>query len=118
MESKASHYALYMLEAFGKIVIENEEGFIMFWQPSGTTICYIEDIYVAPAYRQTGVTAKFELEAIDWAKARGLTHLMGSVNMRISTPERSISELRKAGYKYSHMENNILYFLKSIGEAE
>lgn len=114
-----SHYAEYMKEAFGREIIEDESGFITFHRlPDALHICYFVDIYVAPAFRKQGHVVKLEGMATEWAKAQGCTKILGSVNMRLGTPERSMVEMIKLGYKLSHVNGEMIYFYKDIqGEA-
>ena len=113
-----SHYAEYMKEAFGREVYEDESGFIVFFKlPELPNVCYIIDIYVAPTFRKLGTTARLEGIAIKWAIENGCDKLLGSVNVKLTTPERSMVELVKAGYKYSHAAGDFLFFVKNIQGA-
>lgn len=110
-----SHYAEYMKEAFGREVYEDESGFIVFFKlPELQNVCYIIEIFVAPAFRRMGTTARLEEIAIKWALENGCNKVLGSVNLKLSTPERSMSELIKAGYKFSHATAEFLFFVKDI----
>lgn len=108
-----SYYADYMKEAFGREVYEDEYGFVSFYKVTNS-ICYIVDIYVAPSFRKQGHTARLEAIVVEWAKANGCDKLLGSVNLKINTPERSMAELIKANYKFSHASGDLLFFVKEI----
>jgi len=103
-----------MKEAFNREVYEDETGFISFQKVKGLPMCYEVDIYVDPEFRGTGAVKKLESVAIDWAKKNGCNSMLTSVNKDITTPERSIVEIIKAGYKYSSTKENLLYFVKDI----
>lgn len=110
-----SFYADYLRESKLQEIIENEKGFVVFRLLPGTQLCYIETIYVAPQFRKQGVTKELESAVIEWARQYGCTGLMGSVNVKLSTPERSLMELLRAGYKLSHSNEEMIYFVKDIG---
>lgn len=111
-----SHYAEYLKETGLREIIENDKGYIVFRILDGSMICYIEIIYVAPDFRKQGVTKELEDEVIKWAKEKKCSGLMGSVNVKLSTPERSMIELIRAGYRLSHANEEMIYFVKDLGE--
>lgn len=110
-----SHYADYLKEAFNREVIEDERGFISFYiLPEMPTVCCFLDIYVAPKFRGMDEANTLEELAIDWAREHGCQKVLGSLNMKISTPERSMKKFLKYGYKLSHVNGDFMYFIKDI----
>ena len=107
-------WADYIKETFGKEMLQTEYGFATFYIVPETTVCYIEDIYVIPKLRETKKGAYLETEIIKWAKERKCTELLGSVNLNIATPERSIAVLISRGYKLTSATPTMLYFRKQL----
>ena len=109
-----SHWAEYIKELYGKYMLEYPEGFATYYIIPGTKVCYIEDIYVVPEARETDVGTRFEKEISEWAKTQDCTELMGSVNLGISNPERSIAVLIARGFKLTSSSATMLYFKKHL----
>lgn len=109
-----SHYKNYLKEAFDKECFEDDDGYVVYYKLADSGLCYIEEIYVAPAVRGSGKDLYFENKAIEWAKENKCNGLLGSVNLGLSTKERSMVCLIKAGYKYSHTSSDRMYFTKGL----
>lgn len=109
-----SLWADYIFESLGKQMLESEKGFITFFILPGTQVCYIEDIYVAPEFRNSSEASTMEKAAINWAQEQKCVEVMGSVSLASKTPERSISYLIESGYKLSSATSSALYFKKNI----
>jgi hypothetical protein len=109
-----SLFSQYISETFGKRIIEDEHGYATYYRIPDTSLCYIEDIFVVPEQRQNKKATSYEVEVTKWAQSNGCTHLLGSVNTRISTPERSLLMLLHSGYKFSHIDGHVIYFSKEI----
>lgn len=109
-----SLYGQYINETLGKHIVEDENGYATYYIIPGTKVCYIEDIYVVPEMRQSKQATRYEQQIIEWAKANECGELLGSVNTKISTPERSFLMLLHSGYKFSHIDGITVYFIKEI----
>jgi GNAT superfamily N-acetyltransferase len=107
-------WADYIKETFGKEMLQTEYGFATFYIVPETTVCYIEDIYVIPELRKSKIGSELEAEITIWAKERKCTELMGSVNLTITTPERSMAVLISRGYKLTSATPTMLYFRKQL----
>lgn len=107
-------WADYIKETFGKEMLQNEYGFATFYIVPETTVCYLEDIYVAPEFRRAEFGSELEDAVIKWAKERYCTEIMGSVNLNIATPERSMNVLLSRGYKLTSATPTMLYFRKQL----
>jgi GNAT superfamily N-acetyltransferase len=114
----ASMFAKYVAETSGKLVIEDEAGFVMFYVLPGTDVCYLEDLYVDEPYRGTGVASVYHDKVMNWARSSNCKTLITSINTQISTPERSMSLILKHGFKFSHVKDHMIYFTKDIKWAE
>ena len=110
-----SPYAKYMKEAFGREVIEDESGFISFYAlPEAPQVCYMVDVYVEPEFRGKRESEALQEKVIAKAREMGCTKAMGSVNVKLSTPEKSMSIFLKYGYKLSHLNGDLIFFFKDI----
>jgi GNAT superfamily N-acetyltransferase len=107
-------WAAYIKETLGKEMIQTDKGFATFFIVPGTSVCYIEDIYVLPEHRKSDITTEMENSVKKWAVERGCTELMGSVNLSISTPERSLQILLHRGYKLSQVTPSMIYLKKKL----
>lgn len=73
-----SLYAKYIREREEKEILEYDEGFATF-KIFDNGECYLQDIYVVPDARKTGMAAKMADKVVEIAKERGCNTLVGSV---------------------------------------
>lgn len=76
--------------------------------------CYIQDIYVSPDLRETGLASKLADQIVEIAKNKNCKYLTGSVNTSIKDPTRSIKVLLAYGFKLLRSEPAIIWFVKNI----
>ena len=107
-------WADYIKEQYGKHTLVREHGFATYFIVPGTSVVYIEDIYVAPEARKTGLSTEMEQEIIAWAKSEGCTEVMGSTNLTSPTPEHTLAVAFKKGYKISSVTSDMIYVKKQI----
>lgn len=107
-----SLYADYKQEREGKSVIETEDYFAVYSISKDT--CYIEDIYVRPILRKTGVAR----QVADWisviAKERGCKKLIGSVAPSAKGSNDSLLVLLSYGMTLYASHHDIVYLSKDI----
>jgi predicted GNAT superfamily acetyltransferase len=108
-----SLYKDYVAETYGKNVYETDFGFAVYSYPTNNMV-YIEDIYITPDVRQSGAASTIADAIVQEARAIGCTKLLGSVNLTITNPARSMKVLLAYGMRPSNQGPNILYFEKDI----
>lgn len=102
----------YLKEKGVKEILETEDSFATyFFMPEG---CYVEDIYVAPRSRATGLARKLLDQITMIAKERGCTQLFGScVPLAINSTD-SLSAAFKYGFKLHSAKDNFIVYKKDI----
>ena len=109
----SSLYAAYIKERENKDIIEYDNGFITY-QIFDTGICYIQDIYVIPEMRKSGLTAKMQSEVIEIAKTKKCHTLVGSVCLDTNDANRNLKILLSDGWQVDKIGGNMIYLNKQI----
>lgn len=107
-----SLFADYKLERENKTVLETEE-FFASYEHSGDTV-YIEDIYVVPSKRKSGLATRVANQIVAFAKQAGCKKLMGSVSVNAQGAHESLLVLIAYGMKLSSVRNDVIFFEKEI----
>lgn len=107
-----SLYAQYIKEREGKHILENEHGYATY-MISGQE-CYIEDIYVVPEMRKSGVGAALADAITVEAKERGCKWLLGSVIPVANGSTTSLKVLLAYGFRLLKSEQNLIVMVKEI----
>lgn len=116
-----SHHADYIRERLGKLVHERSEGFAVYWyltHPRWGECVYLEDIYVAPEYRKSGVGAQMADEIAEEARGRGVFTMLGSVNPNANFATTSLKVLLAYGMTLDGIEDGLVMFSKDIDLEE
>lgn len=108
-----SLYAQYMEEREQKQVLEKPNGFAVYWFYQEW--CYIEDIYVVPADRQSKVATEMANEITTIALGRGYKKLLGSVKPSAINSTKSLQVLLAYGFKLLSSDSNSILLEKQIG---
>lgn len=107
-----SHYANYIEERENKDIIEDEKGFATYsYVDNGI---YIEDIYVAPEFRNQKVASSYGAIIEDIARKSGLSYVYGSVATDVNGVTESLKRMIGYGYSVYKCETNMIYFIKEI----
>lgn len=105
-------YAQYLKEREGLELLETEYGFATYkirpWD------CYIQDIYVLPEFRKSGVAAGIADTIALLAKAQGIKMLVGSVDQRAPSADTSSKVLLGYGMRPYSKEGHMTYYCKEI----
>lgn len=105
-------YKEYLKERENAELIYTEFGFITYkFLPEH---CYIEDIYIVPEKRKSGLGVELEALVIEIAKALGYKKVLGSVCTDANNWKTSQKVLEKIGYVPLSQEGNVIYFEKEI----
>jgi len=101
------------LEETGYIrIIETEVGFITY-RITGNE-CYVIDLYVKPASRESGIAAGFVAWVTQEAKELGCKYLTGSVNLGMKNPTSNMKFHLSQGMQLVKAEPHALHFGKEI----
>lgn len=74
----ASLYADYINEREDKEIVESDKGFATF-KCFENGECYLQDLYVVPSERKTGLATQMTDQVVEIARERGCNLLVGSV---------------------------------------
>lgn len=107
-----TNFARYIYEREGKQIIEDQNGFATFCYI--TDACYIEDIYVVPDKRKSGIAAGYADQIAAAAKSKGISRLLGSVKPSANGSTESTKVLLSYGFKLLSSTNDFIYFVKEL----
>lgn len=110
-----SLYAQYIKERENKDIIESDEGFATY-QIFDNGECYLQDIYVIPAKRKSGLATVMADQVVEVAKRKGCHTLVGSVCMDAKDPTRNMKVFLAYGMQVSKLMGNMIFLRKNIGE--
>lgn len=107
-----SLYADYILEREGKLMVEDANGFASF--AIANEECYIENIYVVPGKRLSGLASKYADQIVEIAKDKGCKYLTGSVKPSANGSTESMKALLGYGFKLLSASHDAIFFIKEI----
>ena len=108
-------WADYQNERLGKQVIENDKGFAIYDYIDAEQ-CYLEDIYVKPEFRKTGVASELADIVTELAKAKGCKYLIGSVVCGLNGDTNAMKAFLAYGMRLSEVNGRVIILSKDIGE--
>ena len=109
----ASLYAQYIKERENKDIIETDKGFATF-QFLTNNQCYLQDIFVLPEYRKSGLCFEMADKVTQRAKEKNCHTLIGSVCTDDQNATRNIKVLLAYGMYFDKVIGNMMFFKKSI----
>ena len=109
-----SLYAKYLAERTGDLIKENAFGFATYRYVNEGKAVYIVDIYVIPELRKAGEASRLANEIVAEAKAKGCTHLIGSVVPSTKGSTESMKVLLAYGMSVKNSSNDFVVFKKEI----
>lgn len=108
-----SLWADYKKEREGKEILEKEDGFAIYsWTQDGG--CYIEDIYVKPDKRKSGLAREMADQIKIIAKERECKFILGSVLCGANGDTDSLKVLLSYGMKLWEVHGNLIIFGQEI----
>ncbi len=107
-----SNFADYIKERQGKKIVEDENGFATYY--FAMPDCYIEDIYVVPEKRKSGVASKYADEITKIAIEKNCLNLIGSVKPSANGSTGSLKVLLAYGFKLHSATEDFIWFKKSL----
>lgn len=78
---------------------------------------YVQDIWVEPVLRNTGVGRKLLKMAEDIGNQHGKSIIMGSCDPAGNNSTGSLKALLATGFELSHVHNGLVYLVKPITPA-
>lgn len=109
-----SLFAQYVKEREGKHVIETEDGFAVLQIIPESKQIYIQDIYVVPDKRKSGVGKAFLEQVEATCREQGFDKISGSVQPSTRGSTDSLKILLAVGFKLAAAEHDAIYFIKEI----
>lgn len=105
-------YKQYLAEREGAHLIARPWGFAVYkLEPE---VCYLQDIYVAPEFRQFGLGVELEQLVIAEALKAGYTAIMGSVVKSTPFGPQMHAIMLGLGYEELKEINDTTYYIKAI----
>jgi GNAT superfamily N-acetyltransferase len=103
----------YLYEREGKEIIETDKGFITF-KIFKNGECYIQDIFIIPEERHTGLAFKMRDDVINIAKERGCHTLIGSVSIDTESASRNLKILLNDGWTIHAVNGTAIFVHKKL----
>ena len=108
-------YFKYIKERLGKDSIQYEDkAFAIFFDYPAENAIYVEDVYVSPDYRRSGIGEKIMEDMCNLAKEANRKYLLGSVDITSNNPEASLIGMLKNDFKLYKTDDSMLYVRKEI----
>lgn len=107
-----SLYAKYIHERLGKSILERPEGFVTY-SFLGDSM-YIEDIFVLPEHRRSGVGTELANAVIDIAKSKGYNKIIGTVLPTANGSTDSLKALLWYGFQLHSLNGNLIVLTKEV----
>ncbi len=110
-----SLYAQYIAEREDKDIIETDKGFATY-RIFNNGECYLQDIFVIPSERKTGLCFKMADKIVEIAKEQACHTLVGSVCVDDKNATRNMKVLLAYDMEISKTIGNMIFFKKNILE--
>ncbi len=108
-----SLYGQYLAEREGKEIIESEYGFATYkFFDNGE--CYLQDIFIVPSVRKSGLATEMANKVVAEAKERSCHTLIGSVCVDDKNATRNISVFLAYGMQIHKIIGNMIFLNKNI----
>jgi GNAT superfamily N-acetyltransferase len=103
-------FAEYVLEREGGILLKHKHGFAIY-KDFNATLGYLQDVYVLPDFRQTGVGQELLQQAIDIAKKSNKIALLTSTDTLANGATESALAILKSGFKVLKTDNSLIWYI-------
>lgn len=107
-----SHFAEYIKERQNKEIVEDENGFATYYFVGPD--CYIEDIYVIPEKRKTGICFMYADKIAKIARDKNCLNLIGSVKPSANGSTVSLKVLLAYGFRLHSANEDFIWFKKKL----
>jgi ribosomal protein S18 acetylase RimI-like enzyme len=108
-----SLYGNYIKEREDKDIVESDKGFATFLVLNNGE-CYLQDLYVVPEYRKSGLAIDMTNEVVRIAKERGCNRLVGSVCVDDKFATHNMRIFLKYGMEIYKNSGTIIFLKKEI----
>ena len=108
-------YAQYISERENKNLVQVAHGFATY-QKIDAESYYIVDIFVEKGFRKNGIASELSEAVRKIAINDGASKLFGSVDIGTNGVTESMAAIIANGFKYSHSNGNMIYFVKLLGD--
>lgn len=109
-----SLWSEYREERGEAFFIEEENGFASYSIEANGEECYLQDIYVRPAFRKTGLATELADKVCSIGKEKGCKVLTGSVVVGSKDDTVSMKVFLAYGMKLLLVRDNIIYVYKEL----
>lgn len=109
----SSLYAQYIKEREEKDIIESDEGFATY-KIFDNGECYLQDIYVIPAMRKSGLATEMADKVVAIAKEKGCHTLIGSVCLDTNNTTRNMKVFLAYGMQIHKVIGSLIFLTKKI----
>lgn len=109
-----SLYADYIKEREGKHILETDKGFATYFLYDNGE-CYIQDIYIAPDFRKTGLSTKMVDEIVEIAKENKCHTLLGSICIDDKNATVNMKIWLNYGFCINKIVGPLIFLKKDIG---
>jgi ribosomal protein S18 acetylase RimI-like enzyme len=109
----SSLYAQYIAEREDKEIIESEKGFATF-KIFNNGECYLQDLYVIPEQRKSGLATEMTDSIVAIAKERGCKTLLGSVCTDDKYATRNMKVFLAYGMQIYKIVGNMIFLNKNL----
>lgn len=103
-------FAEYVLEREGGILLKHTHGFAIYKDYS-PQLGYLQDVYVVPDFRQTGIGQELLQQAIDIAKKSNKIALLTSTDTAANGATESAIAILKSGFKILKLDNTVIWYI-------
>jgi len=110
-----SLYANYIKERENKEIIETPEGFATY-KIFENGECYLQDIYILPEFRNSGLATSFADQVCMKAKLAGCSVLIGSVSIDDQNVTRNLKIFLAYGMDVYKIIGSMIFLRKNLGE--
>lgn len=111
---KPSLYSKYVHERLGKQVLEVEHGFATYIFMDDQKAVYIEDIYVDPDFRKSGIASEMANQITLIAIEKGYKKIIGTVVPSTNGSTDSLKTMLAYGFRLDSTTNNLILLTKEI----
>jgi GNAT superfamily N-acetyltransferase len=106
-------FASYVLEREAGHLLKHTHGFAIY-KDYNEALGYLQDVYVLPDYRQTGVGQELLQQAIDIAKKSNKKALLTSTDTAANGATESALAILKTGFKILKTEDTMIWYILEI----
>jgi ribosomal protein S18 acetylase RimI-like enzyme len=109
-----SLFADYIAEREDKSIIESDDGFATY-KIFDNGECYLQDIYVVPSQRKSGLATIMTDRVVEIAKEHGCKTLIGSVCVDDQNCTRNMKVFLAYGMQIHKIIGTVIFLKKDIG---